>query len=501
MEIVDLVVVGGGINGTGIAADASGRGLKVILCEQDDLACATSSASTKLIHGGLRYLEQYEFRLVREALAEREVLLKKAPHIISPLRFRLPHAPHLRPAWMIRTGLWLYDHLGRRVTLPASRQVFFGERSVLQPTYTKGFEYSDCWVDDARLVVLNALTIAANGGRVMTRQRCVSGRRKHGLWHLQLEDTGSGEHTSLSARALVNATGPWVTGFIEGSLQDRSPRTVRLVQGSHIVVPQLHDEPEAYILQNRDGRIVFVIPYLDKYSLIGTTDVEYRGDPSQVRISREEKTYLCDAVNHYFRHQIAPTDAVWSYSGVRALWDDAGGSASTLSRDYSIELTDESGQAPLLSVFGGKITTYRKLAEAAMHKLRGYFPAMGPDWTAETALPGGDFQDRNTLQQQLTAAYPFIGAPLLKRWINQYGTLTHTLLDGVHGPDDLGACFGADLYQREVDYLICHEWARSSEDILWRRSKLGLELSPTEANSLQAYLHSRHALAEQAHPQ
>jgi len=488
MEIVDLFVVGGGINGAGIAADAAGRGLKVILCEQGDLACATSSASTKLIHGGLRYLEQYEFRLVRESLAEREVLMKKAPHIISPLRFRLPHQPHLRPAWMIRAGLFLYDHLGRRVTLPASRQVFFGERSVLQPTYTKGFEYSDCWVDDARLVVLNALAIAANGGRVMTHSRCIGGQRDNGLWHIMVEDSHSGKRTPFLARALVDAAGPWVAAFIRDALRQRSPRTVRLIKGSHIVVPRLHDEPQAYILQNRDGRIVFVIPYLEKYSLIGTTDVEYQGDPSQVQISAEEVDYLCRVVNHYFRHKISPVDLVWSYSGVRALCDDASNSPAAITRDYHIELTDERGRAPLLSIFGGKLTTYRKLAETALHKLETYFPAMGPDWTALAPLPGGDFHDRADLQQQLIQVYPFIDSLLLQRWVSHYGTLTNTLLVGVTCGKDLGRCFGADLYQREVDYLIHYEWARSSEDILWRRSKLGLHFNRELTAQLQTYV-------------
>jgi len=363
VETKDLIVIGGGINGAGIAADAAGRGLSVLLLEAQDLACATSSASSKLIHGGLRYLEHYEFRLVGEALSEREVLLKMAPHIISPLRFRLPHEPHLRPAWMIRAGLFMYDHLGKRVSLPASRGLRFGPESALKPEMTRGFEYSDCWVDDARLVVLNAQEVERHGGQVRTRTKVTRARRVDGLWHVEAEDALTGETHRWQAKGLVNAAGPWVRSFFDEGLSLPSPYGIRLIKGSHIVVPKVHNEPQAYILQNQDHRIVFVIPWMDEFSIIGTTDMEYHGDPRHVSINDDEVDYLLDIYNRYFKKPLTRDDIVWSYSGVRPLCDDESDSPQAITRDYTLAIDDDHGRAPLLSVFGGKLTTYRKLAE------------------------------------------------------------------------------------------------------------------------------------------
>ena len=366
--IFDIYVIGGGINGVGIAVDAAGRGLKVGLCEKGDLAGATSSASSKLIHGGLRYLEHYEFRLVKEALAEREVLLRMAPHIARPMRFCLPHRAHLRPAWMIRAGLFLYDHLSSRVSLEGSTSQHFGKDSPLQASFQKGFEYSDAWVDDARLVVLNAIELQRRNGDIRTRTRAISAKRENGLWSIELFDEITGEESTVYSRALVNAAGPWVKSFFESGLSCPSPRGIRLIKGSHIVVPKIHDEPRAYILQNEDSRIVFVTPYLEHFSLVGTTDVEYRGDPAKVSCSEEEKAYLCDVVNQHFKKQTRVSDVVWDFAGVRPLCEDESDSPHAVTRDYTMELEDEEGLAPLLSIFGGKLTTYRRLGEAAVTK-------------------------------------------------------------------------------------------------------------------------------------
>lgn len=418
-EVYDLAIVGGGINGVGIAADAAGRGLSVFLCEKDDLAQHTSSASSKLIHGGLRYLEHHEFRLVREALAEREVLLAKAPHIVKPLRFILPHRPHLRPAWMIRAGLFLYDHLGKRERLPASRSLRFGPGSPLQAEITRGFEYSDCWVDDARLVVLNAMAARERGAHVHTRTRCVSARRSKGLWHIHLE-RADGSLLSIRTRALVNAAGPWVARFLEEDLKQTAPYGVRLIQGSHIIVPRLHDGEQAYILQNEDRRIVFAIPYLERFTLIGTTDREYHGDPARVAITAEETRYLLDVVNRHFKRQVSEQDILHSYSGVRPLCDDESDDPSAVTRDYTLALSSHPGDAPLLSVFGGKLTTYRKLAEAALQQLAPgspwprvldrQFAATGWRTDGKPQRPGG----RALLQLRLAAHphRPALGQPL-----------------------------------------------------------------------------------------
>lgn len=490
-DLVDLLVVGGGVNGAGIAADAAGRGLSVVLCEMNDLASATSSNSSKLIHGGLRYLEYYEFRLVKEALAERETLLKNAPHIIWPLRFRLPHRPHLRPAWMIRAGLFLYDHLAKRVTLPASKGLRFNRAGPLMEDITKGFEYSDGWVDDARLVVLNAQQARQHGAEILTRQRCIKAQRRDGLWQVTLQCTNSGVQTEIHAKAVANAAGPWVSSLFGEALGTVAPKQVRLVKGSHIVVPKIHDEPEAYILQNEDGRIVFVIPYEQEFSLVGTTDVEYQGDPSQVAIDQQEIDYLLEVCNQHFKRQVSAEEVVHSYSGVRPLMDDEAADAKAVTRDYSFELQAENGQAPLLSVFGGKITTYRKLSQAAVDQLCKFFPAAGPAWTSAAPLPGGDFANPERLFDQLINRYPWLEEAQLKRYIRSYGTLCEQFLQHCTLLDDLGEHFGSGLYSAEVNYLLDHEWAQDIEDILWRRSKLGLRLNAEQRELLANYIARR----------
>ncbi|WP_370280085.1 glycerol-3-phosphate dehydrogenase [Pontibacterium sp.] len=492
----DLLIIGGGINGVGIAADAAGRGLSTLLCEMNDLGSATSSNSSKLIHGGLRYLEYGEFRLVREALAEREVLLRNAPHITRPLRFRLPHRPYLRPAWLIRLGLFLYDRLAARDTLPPFKTVTFGENSPLKADITQGFEYSDGWVDDARLVVLNAMAARDKGATILTHTRCISAQRQAHGWQVSLLDQQSGINHDVSAHALVNAAGPWVSSLFPEVMHSQPPKQIRMVKGSHIVVPRLYNSPEAYILQNADRRIVFVIPYEEKFSLIGTTDVEYHGDPGAVKISPDERDYLISVTNQHFRHQLQSSDVVLDYAGVRPLLDDQSDSAQSVTRDYSFEVDASENQSPLLSVFGGKITTYRKLAQAAMDKLAPFFPDIGPHWTANSPLPGGDFDSPTQLQQTLNAHYPWLPPEITHRYVHSYGTRCHRFLKGVDNLDAMGTHFGHGLYSAEVDYLIDQEWASSGEDILWRRSKLGLHLSIKQRADLEHYLESHPTLTQ-----
>ena len=493
----DLIVIGGGINGAGIAADAAGRGLSVGLYEAQDFASATSSASSKLIHGGLRYLEHYEFRLVSEALAEREVLLMKAPHVAQPMRFRLPHRPFLRPAWMIRCGLFLYDHLGKRTTLPASESIDLSQSGLLKPEMKKGFEYSDCWVDDARLVLLNVLAAQENAAEIRNYCRVENARRVGDCWHVTIKNGITGETFTRKSKALVNAAGPWVKQFFDDGLEQASPRNIRLIKGSHIVVPRIHDEPQAYILQNKDNRIVFMIPYLDRFSIIGTTDVEYKGDPRQVAIEQEEVDYLIDIVNQHFVKQLSNEDVVWSYSGVRPLCDDESDSPQAITRDYTLELEAELDQAPLLSIFGGKLTTYRKLGEAALEKLKPYLPHMGNAWTGHHALPGGNFScSREQLATTIQDAYPWLSQALILRYVTQFGTYTWKMLAQVTNQQDMGTQFSDSahgIYQREIDYLIENEMAVSVEDILWRRTKLGLYLSEREQQALAKYVENRQA--------
>jgi glycerol-3-phosphate dehydrogenase len=487
-EHVDVLVVGGGINGTGIARDAAGRGLRVLLCEQDDLASHTSSASTKLIHGGLRYLEGFHFSLVRKALQEREVLLASAPHIMWPLRFVMPHDAHLRPQWMIRAGLFLYDNLARRDHLAASASLNLKKHPAgtpLEPRYTRGFIYSDGWTDDARLVVLNARDAAERGSTILTRTRCEKIELRDRTWHVQL--TGAHER-KITCRAVVNATGPWVTRFLSDATPAKSDRSVRLVKGSHIVVPRIFQHRFAYIFQNIDRRIVFAIPYEHEFTLVGTTDVEYHGDPSSVHIDDAEIRYLCDTVNRYFTRKIAPTDVVWRYSGVRPLLDDKAGDPSSVTRDYKLELERE--DAPLLSVFGGKITTYRKLAETAVDMLAAALGQKLPAWTHDALLPGGDLTGGSFARflRNVERRYPWLPEHLRKRYSRAYGTRIDHVIGSARSLVDLGDEVIPQLHEREIEYLRREEWARTAEDILWRRSKLGLHVPAAAAAALTSWL-------------
>lgn len=496
----DLVVIGGGINGSGIAADAAERGLKVALFEAKDFASATSSASSKLIHGGLRYLEHYEFRLVREALAEREVLLKKAPHLITPMRFRLPHRPHLRPAWMIRIGLFLYDHLAKRTTLPGSHAFKFDPiHGAMRSEIRKGFEYSDGWVDDARLVVANVQHLRDLGGDVYNYTPVTLAERVDGQWQVQATSSLTGEVHDVRAKAVVNAGGPWVKAIFDENMHLKSPRGIRMIQGSHIVVPRIHKDDCAYILQNEDRRIVFVIPYMNQYSLIGTTDLEYKGDPRDVKITEPEIDYLIDVVNGHFKHNIRREEIVWSYSGVRPLCDDESDSPQAITRDYTLELQDEQGKQPLLSVFGGKLTTYRKLSEAAVNQLQPYIG--GHACRSETTiLPGGDC-DPKQLTEQLQANYPFLSRALCFRIAHAYGKNALKWLGHAASADELGQWFTDELSQAEVDYLVENEWAVHSDDILWRRTKLGIISSDEQAQALEAYLQPQKAQQSSVAPE
>jgi glycerol-3-phosphate dehydrogenase len=487
--VFDLAVVGGGINGCGIARDAAGRGLKVVLVEQGDLAQATSSRSTKLFHGGLRYLEYYEFRLVREALVERETLLRAMPHIAWPLRFVLPHHEGLRPAWVLRLGLAIYDNLGGRKVLPGTRTLDLRRDPAglpLRPGFAKAFEYSDCWVDDARLVVLNARDAAARGAEIRTRTRFEHAERDGDGWRLRVRsEDGPGE---VRARAVVNAGGPWVGGVIREGFGRESAARVRLVRGSHIVTRRLFAHDRAYIFQQTDRRVVFAIPYEGDFTLIGTTDVEHDGAPGEAVCTAEERDYLLGAVAGYFREPPGVEDIVWSYAGVRPLYDDGASSATAATRDYVITVTGDG--APAVDVFGGKITTYRRLAEAAMAKLAPFFPGMGPAWTAGVALPGGDFPvgGAGRLAAELMARFPFLDARWAGRLVRGYGTEAAAMLEGAGSAAALGERFGWDLTEREVRWLIEKEWARSAEDVLWRRTKLGLRLTPDEAARLEAFM-------------
>lgn len=491
--LYDILVVGGGINGVGIARDAAGRGLSVLLCEQDDLGGHTSSASTKLIHGGLRYLEYYEFNLVRKALQEREVLLRAAPHIIWPLRFVMPHDAHLRPAWLIRMGLFLYDHLGKRELLPGSSGIDLAASPFgrpLQSRLKRGFVYSDAWVEDARLVVLNAIDAVERGARVLPRTRLVQAKRRSDCWEASLRSAGDDKAQTVRARTLVNAAGPWAVSVLRESLGVEPKRNLLMAKGSHIVVPKLFEHDHAYILQNPDKRIIFAIPYERDFTLIGTTDVAFAGDPSRPEISTAETDYLCTMANSYFVRRISPSDVVWSYSGVRPLLDEEGTDLSAVTRDYLLEYDTNPGGAPLLSVFGGKITTYRRLAEEALDMLAPILGGVRPEWTARAPLPGGDIvnADFNAFLVDLQRHYPWLPETQLHRYARAYGTRIHRLLGGALRLDDLGKVLGDGLFEAEVDYLVRHEWARTPEDILWRRSKLGLHMAPDTREQLNQVL-------------
>jgi glycerol-3-phosphate dehydrogenase len=480
--LYDLLVVGGGINGAGIARDAAGRGLSVLLCEKDDLASHTSSSSTKLIHGGLRYLEYGEFKLVRKALQEREVLLHAAPHIMWPLRFVMPHMPNLRPAWMIRAGLFLYDHLARRELLPGSRGIDMRRHPAGAPlvnSIRRGFVYSDGWVDDARLVALNALDAHERGATIMTRTRLVSAERTGGEWLATLAPPG-GDAIEVRARSIANAAGPWVGELLKGALgSTRTRHSVRLVKGSHIVTKRLFEHDHAYIFQNPDKRIIFAIPYEGDYTLIGTTDIEYGGDASKVEISAGEIQYLCDSINRYFKQHIAPPDVCWTYSGVRPLLEDeTAENASAVTRDYLLELDAPASAAALLSVFGGKITTFRKLAEEAVDKLAEALGSPARTWTEGVPLPGGDFADADfeRFLGEFRRQAPWLPADLAHRYARAYGTRAARVIGAARSVTELGAEFAPGLYEAELRYLRDTEWATRAEDVLWRRSKLGLHI-------------------------
>ena len=491
-EPFDLAVIGGGINGAGIARDAAGRGLRVLLCEKGDLGEGTSSRSGKLIHGGLRYLEYYEFRLVREALIEREVLLTLAPHIVWPMRFVLPHGAGQRPAWMIRLGLFLYDHLGGRKRLPGTRRLNLRQQpegEAVKEEYRLAFEYSDCWVDDARLVVLNALDAAQRGAEVLTRSEAVSARREDGLWRLTLR-AADGTRREVRARILVNAAGPWVEQVLRGVTAVNSSRRVRLVKGSHIVVPKFWRGAHAYLLQNDDKRVIFVNPYAGDLCLIGTTDIPCDGAAETVAIDDAERAYLLTVVNRYMRHQLAPSDIRHAFSGVRPLYDDRAANPSAVTRDYVFDIDRNGRAAPLLSVFGGKITTYRKLAEHAMAKLAPFVPTLGPAWTGRTPLPGGDMPhaDFAAYLAAFRARFPFLPEPLSHHYARLYGTRAEIMLAGARGLADLGRAFAAGFYEREADFLIRTEWARTPEDVLTRRTKHHLHMTPQEIDAFAGWM-------------
>ena len=486
----DLLVIGGGINGVGIARDAAGRGLSVLLVEQGDLACGTSSASSKLVHGGLRYLEQYEFRLVRESLAEREVLLAAAPHIIWPLRFVLPIHSGLRPPWVLRSGLFLYDHIGGRKILPPTRTVRRGRDSALLPLaerYVQGFEYSDCWADDARLVVINAIDAAERGACIEPGWHVTAARREGEFWLVDMTCT-AGKQRTVRTAGLVNAAGPWVEQVLRATGSTRRS-SLRLVKGSHVVVPRLYDGPQAFTLQTSDRRIVFIIPYQDDFTLIGTTDIAFTGDPAKVSASADEIQYLCGLASEYLKTPVTARDAVWSYSGVRPLYDDGDVSASTVTREYVFDLDTSAGRTPLLSVFGGKLTTYRRLSEHAMAELRAPLRFDAREWTRGSILPGGDFDkgDFETFSKQQTARYAFAPPELVRRLCRAYGTRLERIMGNAQGLRDLGEEIGPQLYEAELQYMRDHEWARTGEDALWRRSKLGLRFDGAQKGRVAAW--------------
>ena len=491
-EIVDLLIIGGGINGCGIARDAAGRGMSVALFEQGDLAGATSSASTKLVHGGLRYLENYEFGLVREALAERERIWSLAPHIVRPLRFVLPAAQGMRPWWMLRLGLFLYDHIGGRKRLPATRSLDLRSDEAGEPLvngFARAFEYSDCWVDDARLVVLNALDAAERGAAIHTRTRVVNARREGALWRITTRRGDSIQE--VRARAIVNAAGPWAAKVLDEIVDGAEPAKLRLVQGSHIVVPRMFSHDRCYLFQNGDGRIVFAIPYEADFTLIGTTDRDWPGEPGAAQASADEIEYLCKAANEYFRAKISPRDVVWSFAGLRPLLEDDAKSAQSATRGYRLELDAKPGEAPLLTIFGGKITTYRSMAERAMEKLGGFFPAAKPQgWTASAPLPGGDFpmESFNSMAEQFHAANAWLPAGLAMRLAHAYGTRAARVIHGAKCVSDLGEDFGGGLTEAEVRYLIANEWAVTAEDVLWRRTKTGLRVNAQQAARVEDFM-------------
>ena len=487
----DLLIIGGGINGAGIAADAAGRGLNVVLCEQHDLASATSSASSKLIHGGLRYLENYEFQMVYKALQERDRLLRSAPHLIQPLRFVIPHNYLMRRTTVVQLGLFLYSYLGGRTQLARPRKLKLHsaiEGIPLSKQFDTGFSYYDCKVDDARLVITNAICAQENGAKILTHTKFVNATRHRDYWDIELKNK-NGTVTRLQSRAIVNAAGPWVNE-LQHVFENHTHKPMRLVKGSHILMPKLYEGDFAYVLQNADNRIVFVIPFHGRYSLIGTTEEDYQGDPSSVTISQQEIDYLCRSVNNYFNKTLDPAQIVWHYAGVRPLLFDPMKEMSRSSREYQIGLDSSHTTAPLVTVFGGKITTYRLLAEEVLNQLKPFFPKLGPQWTAKNTLPGGDINTDSLpkFTSQLQIHYPWLSFNLATRYAQSYGSRCHLFLKKHQSLDDLGQHFGSGLYQAEVEYLVNHEWAQSASDILWRRSKLGLYLSQNQQLKLTEWL-------------
>lgn len=493
MDETDLLIIGGGINGAGIARDAAGRGLRVVLCDKGDLGGATSSASSKLIHGGLRYLEYYEFRLVREALAEREALLRIAPHLVRPIRIVMPHVPELRPMWMMRLGLLLYDHLGGGRTLPGSRAVSL-EGTVyghgLRPGYKRALAYSDCWADDARLVIANLRSAADLGARILPRTRFERAVPDNQGWRATLTDIHTNESETILARCLVNAAGPWVDEIVQGIAGARRKIAVRLVKGSHIVLPRLYEGDHALLLQNDDRRVIFVIPFGDAWSVVGTTDVPLESCSDGVEISDEELEYLCRAVNRFFEKPADPAQVRWTYAGVRPLHDDGETNPSKVTRDYELERQQVDGGHALLNVYGGKLTTYRRLAEHALDKLSRDLPSMGPAWTDGKALPGGDFPERDfeAFFAGLRTTFEYIPEHQLRQLARRHGSRCANVLGTAAGLDDLGQHFAGGLYAREVDYLREYEWAQTAGDILWRRTKCGLGADERAINALESYL-------------
>ncbi|MEM9205321.1 MAG: glycerol-3-phosphate dehydrogenase [Pseudomonadota bacterium] len=500
---VDILVIGGGINGCGIARDAVGRGYSVCLVEKGDLASGTSSWSTKLIHGGLRYLEHYEFRLVREALMEREVLWSMAPHIIWPMRFVLPHQKGLRPAWLLRLGLFLYDYIGGRKLLPPTKVLNLKTDRTgapLKPGFSKGFEYSDCWVQDTRLTILNARDAADRGADVRVKTECTGLKREGGKWTATMRDAETGVEQTINAKLVINAAGPWVDNVLRRAVGQNNAHNVRLVQGSHIVVPKLFEHDRAYIFQNADERIIFAIPYEQDFTLIGTTDRDWTGAPEDVAITEEETDYLCSAASEYFREPITPDQIVWTYSGVRPLYDDGASKAQEATRDYVLKVEGDASEGAMVNIFGGKITTYRRLAESVMEKVEGVLGAKKTAWTAGTVLPGGDFGvDRlENLVIELVVGREDIDEDMLRRLCRNYGTEARGIIGDAREPDELGMHFGADLYEAEVRHLMDREWARTADDVLWRRSKLGLKLSKSEAEALDHWMaDARHEPADE----
>lgn len=492
-DLLDVFIIGGGINGCGIARDAAGRGYKVAMAEMNDLASGTSSWSSKLIHGGFRYLEHYEFRLVRESLIEREVLLRSAPHIIWPMRFVLPHHKAMRPAWLLRLGLFLYDHMGARKILDGTKFLNLKNEAVGKPLkddFVKGFEYSDCWVNDARLVVLNAMDAREKGAEIMVRTKVTSARRQDGIWHVTTKDLKSGKSQKHKARLLINASGPWVDKVLGEALSENNPKNVRMVQGSHIVVPKIHDHDRAYIFQNADERIIFVTPYEDDYSLIGTTDHDFEGDPKDAKITPQETSYLCKAASEYFKKPILEKDIVWTYAGVRPLYDDGASAAQEATRDYVLKTEGEAGEAQLVNIFGGKITTFRKLAESMMDIVEVKLGKKQPAWTSTAHLPGGEFDALgfDALVDEISAKFAFLEKHHVHKLVRRYGVRVWDMLENIKSKKDLGKHFGANLYAFEVSYLMEQEWALNADDVLWRRSKLGLQFSKKQASALDSWM-------------